>query len=194
MKSKQNIRWTSLLALSCLVSMGLAYADSDQQAGKAATSTNTTTSSKTVFKDQTVKMKNPKDVCTGLIDAAKKDDLNAFQLWTMSYRDTGTSTSETGAGSAGEVGTDMSKSKSMPGSSENLSGNYKFPREEMARFKDLTCSSEHIAGSHAVVEVDTKSGEKRLIPFVMERGQWKFDPRTYTSFYNIGWSGSEHTG
>jgi hypothetical protein len=52
----------------------------------------------------------------------------------------------------------------------------------MERLQDLSCANEVIAQDHAMVE-SLSQGEKRLIPFVKTNEGWKFDMRTYRSFY-----------
>jgi hypothetical protein len=58
----------------------------------------------------------------------------------------------------------------------------KMDHNYMERLKDLTCTKENIAGDHAVVEAKSE-GQERLIPFVKMQDGWKFDERTYHSFY-----------
>lgn len=55
--------------------------------------------------------------------------------------------------------------------------------KEMARLKNINCKGEKIAGDHAWVEA-TSENESRLVPFKMVDGKWKFDMRTYHSFYH----------
>lgn len=49
--------------------------------------------------------------------------------------------------------------------------------------KDMTCASESIAGMHAVVTASSQN-EKRLIPFVQDKGDWKFDMKAYRAIYS----------
>ncbi len=52
----------------------------------------------------------------------------------------------------------------------------------MSEIKDVTCGNEMVAGDRAVVTAESTT-QKRLIPFVQADGQWKFDMKTYRSFY-----------
>lgn len=58
----------------------------------------------------------------------------------------------------------------------------KMHEQEMKRLKALVCKDEKIAEDHAWVEA-TSQNETRLVPFKKMDGQWKFDMRTYHSFY-----------
>ncbi len=58
----------------------------------------------------------------------------------------------------------------------------KMHAEYMSEIKDVTCGNEMVAGDRAVVTAESTT-QKRLIPFVQADGQWKFDMKTYRSFY-----------
>lgn len=52
----------------------------------------------------------------------------------------------------------------------------------MSEIQNMSCGSEQLAGTHAMVTAETGS-ERRLIPFIQSEGQWKFDMKTYKAFY-----------
>jgi hypothetical protein len=156
----------------------------DQQAGTVG-STDTTTTTTPGSTDTSMsgtagsssdvmnkEAKTPKDVCNRLIEAAKKDDFSAADQYTLWNRDRMSSDQQ-----AGTMG---SSKKSMKNKMEK--GFHKVHREHLSMLKNLTCGSETLAGDHAFVETDSQQG-KRLIPFVQQGGQWKFDAHTYMSFY-----------
>lgn len=143
------------------------------QGDMAGTVTPSTAQKKTMSMEEMKRMK-PREVCDRLVQAAKKDDFALANQWT--YELAGSMPSESQAGTAG--GEAMSGQPS--GSPESMNG---LSREQLASFKDLNCGSERIAGDHAFVEVKGKD-QSRFIPFVKDTsGIWKFDARTYMSFY-----------
>ncbi len=62
---------------------------------------------------------------------------------------------------------------------------HKMGADYLKEIKTITCATEQIAGTRAFVTAET-GAEKRLIPFVQDGGQWKFDMKTYKSFYATG--------
>ncbi|MEZ0391973.1 MAG: hypothetical protein ACAH59_07155 [Pseudobdellovibrionaceae bacterium] len=66
----------------------------------------------------------------------------------------------------------------------------KMGQKYFEKIQDLSCNNEIIAEDHAVVEADAK-GEKRLIPFLQTPQGWKFDMKTYQSFYHTKESHSQ---
>lgn len=100
-----------------------------------------------------------KDACKIIVEAAKKDDFETVRLYTT----------PTGRGE-GERRKEAERRF------------HRMHRDQLAKLKDLSCGSEHRADAHAVVEAESE-GRKRLVPFVEEKGGWKFDLRTYLSFY-----------
>jgi hypothetical protein len=179
---KPQTRMYVLVALSCVALCGLAYADDasnstssnsagqpgyvtqsenpNQQAGKSS-------SSQKMMSEKEMRSESPKDVCKHLIDAAKNDDFNAVQRWT--------------------VGENQMKSD-MDGQQAGMSGQsmeskfHQLHKQDMSQLKSLSCGSEKIASNHAFVEAKGQD-QQRLIPFVQENGIWKFDAPTYMSFY-----------
>lgn len=102
----------------------------------------------------TTTTQSPTVACSQLVDAAKTGDINAFHSNVL-----GTKKSGTGRRFA------------------------KMGHDYMEKIKTISCGAEHIAGDRAFVESET-NGEKRFIPFVQKEGQWKFDMKTYRSFYS----------
>ena len=94
----------------------------------------------------------PKEVCDSLAKAAQEDNFKAFAQLSV------------GHASKGE--------KSF----------HSMHKDKMTALKGLTCGTETVAGTHAIVETAGPT-EKRLIPFVEEGGTWKFDVATYRTFY-----------
>lgn len=115
---------------------------------------------------------SPKATCAQLAEAAKKDDFPAIQALTTDWAPPG--------GHPGEMAA-PNPSKSGP-SQKSPAAIHAMHEHHLSQLKDLTCGSEHVAGDHAVVEAESL-GQKRLIPFIQVNGQWKFDARTYMSFY-----------
>lgn len=107
---------------------------------------------------------SPKAVCNELVVAAKKDDFQAFRDLSLNWETHETEKAE--------------KRRSKKEESEVRSAH----QSHLSQLKDLSCGAEHIAGDHAMVEAESQ-GQKRLIPFVQVKGQWKFDAWTYMSFY-----------
>ena len=61
----------------------------------------------------------------------------------------------------------------------------KMHTQYLDKLQDLNCGQEMIAQDRAVVQADSQ-GQKRLVPFVRTNEGWKFDIRTYRSFYDTG--------
>lgn len=115
---------------------------------------------------------SPKAVCDQLARAARKDDFQAFQALSTGW--TSQMASGHGASSPPQGGA------TTPGKAE--SELHSVHQSHLGQLKDLRCDAEHIADDHAVVEAESQ-GRKRLIPFIEVKGHWKFDARTYLSFY-----------
>ncbi|MCS6838634.1 MAG: hypothetical protein NZ480_07275 [Bdellovibrionaceae bacterium] len=111
----------------------------------------------------------PAAVCLKLAEAAKNKRFEEFLSYTVNY----------------ERHSEKKKRKDGAARFENMHKNY------FDRLKNLTCGAEHIAESNAFVEAET-DGRKRFIPFVQEKGQWKFDAKTYISFYKYAAGKKEH--
>lgn len=111
----------------------------------------------------------PTDVCNQLVAAAKTDKIE--EVTAVTLMPTG------------------KMDKTMKGKFHKMHGDY------LAKIKDITCGTAHTSNTHAFVEADNK-GEKRFIPFVNVNGQWKFDMKTYKSFYvpATGHHGKGHAG
>lgn len=61
----------------------------------------------------------------------------------------------------------------------------KMHKTEWSKLEKLTCTSETIANDRAFVQAQADGGT-RLIPFVKTETGWKFDGKTYMSFYGPG--------
>lgn len=121
---------------------------------------------------------SPKQVCENLAKAATENNYKAFTEWTT-------------MGAGPMMG--MHHGKGMMGGKGMKKGDWgmgaptpeafeKMHKEQMAKLKALGCKDEKIAGDHAWVEA-TSNNEVRLVPFIKQDGQWKFDMHTYRSFY-----------
>ncbi len=60
----------------------------------------------------------------------------------------------------------------------------KMSQSYLSDIQTMNCGNENVVQDHATVTAQTKDGQ-RLIPFVQQDGQWKFDMRAYKAFYNI---------
>ncbi len=100
----------------------------------------------------------PFTVCQAIVESAKNKDFEGMQKWT----------------------TDMSahhKKMKM-----NKADHKKMSSQYFEKMQDLTCGKEIVAQDHAIVESES-NGQKRLIPFIKKGDGWKFDQKTYHSFY-----------
>lgn len=61
----------------------------------------------------------------------------------------------------------------------------KMHKENWSKLEKLSCTTETVANDHAFVEAQSEAGA-RLIPFVKTEAGWKFDMKTYMSFYHFG--------
>lgn len=122
--------------------------------GTTTTTTTTTTASAVTAND------TPTAACKSMVENAKNKNYEAFMKMT----------------------TDMPMhAKKNPKATKN---NYnKMHSQYIDRLQDLTCGNEIIAQDHAVVESESKN-EKRLVPFIKTNDGWKFDMKTYQSFYH----------
>lgn len=111
---------------------------------------------------------SPQKVCQTLFQAIEKDDIRAFEV--SSLRPELLSAHQQLTQQAGTINPKQDNPPAI------------IPKEQMGRLKGMKCGAEHISGSRAIVEAKTKT-EKRLIPFVNVDGVWRFDVRTYESFY-----------
>jgi hypothetical protein len=112
----------------------------------------------------TVTATSAKEACDKLAEAGKNGDFNTVQQLTMSMP---------------HMKEHMKKSGTAKKDFE------KMRKDHMDQLKELKCSSEQVVEDHAFVTAEAKEG-KRLIPFVKEGESWKFDARTYMSFYKMG--------
>lgn len=111
----------------------------------------------------------PMQVCQKLVEAAKTDNY-------ASLKDAMTEME------AHHMGKDTKTKESF----HKMHGDY------LDKIKTLTCGTEHVADTHAFVEAEAQ-GEKRLVPFVKVGGLWKFDTKTYKTFYSTGKHHGEKT-
>ncbi len=161
-KNNKKALWIALGLATCVVFGSVAAAEDNQEAGKvdqkAAVTSGMTDSSAKQLQAETTN-RSPKEVCSAMVDALKKEDYKLIQQFTYH------------PGSLAQGKSLQQAGKAMKNSPEYLKG-----------IKDLSCEDEHVAGTRAVVEA-TSQGDKRLIPFVKTSGRWKFDVKTYQSFY-----------
>lgn len=124
----------------------------------------------------------PKQVCEALAKAATENNFKAFMelsAMPMGY----------GRDCLDKTRTGKNKGKQAPQDhcgmhGKNMEGGFqKMHEKQMDRLKSLSCKDEKIVGDHAWVEATSKE-EARLVPFKMMDGKWKFDMRTYHSFYH----------
>lgn len=114
-------------------------------------------------------LKSPKDACNTIVQAAKNDDFETVKRATAQWSH------------PGHPGKDNKK---------NVEKKFHEMHDDYAStLKEISCGSENIADAHAFVEAKSKD-EKRFIPFVRENAEWKFDVRTYTSFYRVKMPGA----
>jgi hypothetical protein len=122
-----------------------------------------------VLAEEAKQATSPKEACEKIVEAGKKGDFNLVKQYT--------------AGGMEHHQKDGQTDKKMENMSEKSKKDFEQMRQaHMDELKDLKCSSEQTVENHAFVTAETKDG-KRLIPFVKEGEGWKFDPRTYMSFY-----------
>ena len=114
------------------------------------------------------KSASPQKVCQELFASIEKNDTLAFENFSLRP----------------ELLTEHQQKTQQAGttSGSETSSPSIIPQDQMSRLKGMKCGSEHIAGDRAFVEAKTKK-ETRLIPFVNIDGVWRFDVRTYQSFY-----------
>lgn len=98
---------------------------------------------------------SPTETCQHLVEAAKTNNFKEFQSATVGYQ----GKAHADGKMVGKMGPDY-----------------------LDKIKSITCGEAHAAGDHAFVEAES-GAEKRLIPFVNRDGKWKFDMKTYMSFY-----------
>jgi hypothetical protein len=109
----------------------------------------------------------PSTACTKLVAAAQDNKFEEFMGLTTNY-----------TGAHGKKAMATQKFDKM---------HTKF----MDKIKGITCGTEHVGGNNAFVEA--KSGDQtRFIPFVSVDGAWKFDAKTYMSFYSFPGHGPAH--
>ncbi len=147
----------------------------------------------------TVTATSPKEACEALAKAATADDFKAFSELTAAagmmgmhgmtcdnkdcpmkgkHDCTGKNCPMHQAGKGKAKGKDCGTTHGM-----NMEERFhKMHAKELERLKDLTCKEEKVVGEHAWVEAMSQK-ETRLVPFKMVEGKWKFDIRTYHSFY-----------
>jgi hypothetical protein len=103
---------------------------------------------------------SPKAACKSMVEAAKKGDFNELK----------------GLSSGWDRVQHTAQEKSLKKGFEHMH------QTQMDKLKDLKCGKEQVAEDHAIVIAE--SGEKeRIVPFVKEGMGWKFDARTYMTFY-----------
>lgn len=104
---------------------------------------------------------SPSSTCMKLVETAKANKYEDFNALTTNY-----------------MGSPMAKGKMAEQRFDKM--HVKF----MDKIKGISCGTEHIAGANAFVEAET-DGTKRFIPFVKVQDAWKFDAKTYMSFYGF---------
>lgn len=103
----------------------------------------------------------PMAVCQSMAQAAKNGDFKAYQNFSFG----------------------------APQHKGNKAGFDKMHQKYFDRLKDLSCTSENVSGNHAFVQASSQ-GQERLIPFKRTPDGWKFDAKTYMSFYDEGHPGN----
>lgn len=115
----------------------------------------------------------PAFTCAKLVEAAKANKFDEFQSLTTNYGPKY-----------------MMKKEMKPMAAQKFD---KMHTEFMDKIKGINCGTEHIAGTNAFVEAET-NGTKRFIPFIKVEDNWKFDAKTYMSFYNVPKQGPKGKG
>jgi hypothetical protein len=108
----------------------------------------------------------PLEACKSLVDATVKKDFESVKKLSVGMPSHGTDKSK-------EAGFD------------------KMHKEYMSKLEKLSCTSEVVANDHAFVQAEAEGGT-RLIPFLKTETGWKFDGKTYMSFY--GGAHGHHDG
>jgi hypothetical protein len=103
----------------------------------------------------------PTESCTKLVEAAKENKFEDFMALTTKYE-----------GHRGPAAVESKKFSKVHASF-------------MDKIKGITCGAEHVGGNNAFVEA-AAGGETRFIPFINVNGTWKFDAKTYMTFYTTG--------
>jgi hypothetical protein len=130
------------------------------------TKTTATTTTTTTTTTATTGTETPLTVCKNIVDSAIKKDFDGVQKWSL---------------------TGGPKHKEM----KNEKGFEKMHKDNMSTLEKITCATEVVAEDRAFVEANTDTG-KRLIPFVKTEAGWKFDTKTYMSFYDFGGKHGKH--
>ncbi|MCM2281655.1 MAG: hypothetical protein NDI61_07395 [Bdellovibrionaceae bacterium] len=110
----------------------------------------------------------PLAVCKQLADSASKNDFESVQKHSMEMRG--------------------------PGKGSKADANFrKMHQENLGQIQNLNCLAETVSEDRAFVEAEAEGG-KRLIPFVKTEAGWKFDAKTYMSFYDYDKKGMHGKG
>ncbi len=124
-------------------------------AGLTASAADTTTTTTTTT---TAIGSTPTSVCQAIVDSAKSKNFEGMNKWTTAM---------------------PAHHKKMKMSKTDFA---KMGSKYFEKMQDLTCGTEIMAQDHAIIESESQ-GQKRLIPFVKKADGWKFDLKTYHSFY-----------
>lgn len=167
----------------------------------AACASGTKTATTAVDTKSTTATTTPKQACEGLAKAAMDGNYAAFKDLTvmpMMWCKDGEKCPMMGSGTCSDKTCPMHKHGKKRGKDGGRHGHHayghpeglgseegfkKMHENEIARLKDLACKDEKVAGDRAWVEATTQN-ETRLVPFRLMEGQWKFDIKTYHSFYH----------
>ena len=99
----------------------------------------------------------PKKTCNALAEAARDNDHQAYIRLTLG-------------------------SRALASKNYGKKGFERMHKGQEAKLKNLKCGEELIAGDKAVVKATTRKGS-RLIPFVLQAKDWKFDSQSYRTTY-----------
>lgn len=124
----------------------------------------------------------PKEACEAIVKAGIDDNFQAFKDLTIMPTGHEKNSSDKGKNKNQSGRQDRC---GIPGMNEkNLEeGFHKMHEKHLELLKSINCKDEKIAGDRSWVEATSKE-ESRLIPFKIADGKWKFDMKTYLSFYH----------
>lgn len=111
----------------------------------------------------------PREVCEAIVKAGIDDNFKAFMELTIIPK--------SHHGSKDHCGTPGMDEKTLE------EGFHKMHEKHLDLLKSINCKDEKMVGDHSWVEAASKE-ESRLIPLKMVDGRWKFDMKTYFSFYH----------
>lgn len=145
-----------VLSISALVVALAACAQKSEQSNANMSADSSTN----VAMDTATATSSPLQACNQLVDAAKTKDYEKASQFMMA----------------------PSHKMGMVGKKPNKKKFEKMHQSYLNEIQNISCTEEQVAGDRAIVTA-TAQNQQRLIPFVQQEDGWKFDMKTYRSFY-----------